>query len=180
MNLALTEEIVKHILANLNVIGSDFVNVPKSGSLINDKYILPIKLQFETDVSQIENRVWGCQFVIEHKNLKIILGDASISRGFEYCLIIHLEGMPSYGLYINITDRDEPSQAMIAFSINGLDWAQCNTYLQATFLAAMEQLKDIIGTQQKCVDFKEEYQSMLSFIKYHTNTFEEDYEGQES
>ena len=42
--------------------------------------------------------------------------------------------------------------AMIACTLNGTNWMECNIYLQATFLAGMEQIKDSNLEWTKSVD----------------------------
>jgi len=175
MNISLTEEIIKHILSNLSI--HDNLSL---SSLKNDIYLLPLKLKFQLeDNKNIENNIWGCQINIGNQLLKIILGDTSSESDFsEYCLIVHLEGSPYYGLYLSFDVNQ--SQAMIACSINGTDWMLCDIYLQATFLAAMEKLKEKFLSQSQCTSFKNEHQAMLNFIKYHTSMHEEDYEREEN
>jgi hypothetical protein len=171
MNTILTQEIIKHIFFNLGITNNNNV------SLKNNNYLLNEKLSFIIDNGKIvNNNIWGCQFDINQQTLKILLGDSSLyKKELEYCAIIHLSGSPTYGLYLSL--NNEFDDAMIAYSLNGNEWLQCNTYLQATFLAAMEQIKDVFITQQPLLNFKEEYQSMLNFVKYHSEVCEEDYEG---
>ena len=44
---------------------------------------------------------------------------------------------------------------------------EATTFLQASFLAGMEQLRDSGLPWGRCSDYKEEYQKLLTFIKYH-------------
>ncbi len=170
MSAELTNQIIIHIMENLGI------NSNKSKSLISKDYLLPEKLSFETDSEEFENSIWGCQFVVENKSLKLLLGNSSISKHEkEYCLIVHLEDSPTYGLYLSEIDKD---QNIIAFSVSGKDWMKCSVYLQATFLAGIEQIRDIGFPQEICKNYKNEYDSMISFINYRDN--QEVYEGQES
>lgn len=172
MNNKLTDQIVRHIFSNLGIIKNN-VSTP----LNNKDYLLPIKLTFDENGQIVSNSVWGCQFIIDKKILRILLGEAS-SNNEEYYLIVHLEGSPTYGIFLSM-DEEIKQEALIACSVSNKDWMQCNIYLQATFLAAMEQIKDIGIPQQKCLSYKEEYQSMVSFVDYQSSC-EDDNEGQET
>lgn len=179
MNINLTESIINHVLCNLKVISSDFIN-DNSKSIINRDYLLEDKLSLELeDGAIVNNKIWGCQFLIENKTLKVLVCDASIDESIkEYCVMIHLDGSPIYGLYL-ILDQNDP-QPMIACSVNGKEWIKCSTYLEATFLAGMEQIKNHLILPQKCNSYKYEYTSIVSFIEFHTITFEDKYEGKEN
>lgn len=179
MNNILTEQIVKHILSNLGVINGSNIDGNKSQTLISKDFLLRNKLSFKMeDDSVISNKIWGCQLSIENKEMKIVLGDSSQDKNIkEHCLIIHLKDSPIYGLYI-IPDVQN-TQVLIACSLNGKEWMQCNIYLQATFLAGMEQIKDHIAAPQKCNEYDFEYKAMLSFIEFHSAIFEDNYEGEE-
>jgi len=49
MNYVLMEEIVKHVLANLAIMPSDFVNLERTKSLTSKDFLLKEKLNFETE-----------------------------------------------------------------------------------------------------------------------------------
>lgn len=175
MNILLTEQIVKHIMSNLGIINSKYVNIDQSKSLMSNDFIINEKLSFKMDNGIINNNIWGCQLSIDNQELKILLGDVSQFKEInEYCVIIHLSNAPIYGLYLTLDMQD--SQALIACSLDGLKWIQCDTYLQASFLAGMEQIKNNIFITKKCNKYDYEYKSMLSFIEFHSNIFEENYE----
>lgn len=178
MNVDLTEQIIRHILSSLKVISTDFINV-KSQTLISKNFLLEEKLQLEIEEDDlIQNSVWGCKFYIEGKTLKIIVGDASIDNSItEFCAIIHLDESPTYGMYIAM---NEDSRALIACSINGKDWMKCSIYLEATFLAGMEQMKNHLLLPQKCENYKSEFESMVSLMNFHSTVFGVIDEGEES
>lgn len=179
MNLALREQIVKHIMAGLAVIPSSHISLNKSKSLMSQEFLLSDKLTFEVDDALIKNRIWGCQISSEQQEIKILLGDCSQEKNVsEYCLVIQLKDAPSYGMYLVCNDNVD-SEPLLACSINGKDWLECNTYLQATFLAGMEQIKELGLNWNKCKDYKEQYEMMISFIQFHSEIYEEKDEGQE-
>ena len=175
MNIILTEYIIKHILCGFKVIDSLFID-NRSKSLLDNNFLLKEKLLFTIDENLLKNNIWGCLFRIEDNNIKIILGDVSRDSTIkEYCLIIHLHNSPIYGLYIINDNKD--TQALIAHSQNGDEWSVCNMYLQATFLAGMEYIKDYLILPEKCFEYALEYKAMLSFINFHSKIFEDNDEG---
>lgn len=62
---------------------------------------------------------------------------------------------------------------MLAVSLDGKNWMQCNSYLQGTFLAAMEQLRDMHLSWSKCSDYNDLYKSALSFLQFHSTHYGE-------
>lgn len=171
MSNALTIQIIKHIMFNIGVIKSN-----KIKSILDKEFLLNEKIKFDIDQRILNKKIWGCQININDKNLKILVGDCSIDQDLpkEYCMIIHLTDSPIYGLYLSFDDQN--NCPLIACNINK-EWMQCNVYLQATLLAAMEQVKDCGLTTKKCIDYALEYNNILSLIKYHSNIYEEENEG---
>lgn len=182
MNFDLREQIIKHILANLVIIPANFISTLKSKSLKSSEYLLDKKLRFNIDDQIVERKLWGCQISSEQQELKILLGDCSQENIPEYCLIVQLKDAPAYGLYLvhnGFSNDPIDSEAMLACSLNGKDWLECNTYLQATFLAGMEQVKEIGLAWSKCTSYDEQYEMMLSFLNFHAMTYGVKDEGQE-
>ncbi len=179
MNPVLLEEVVKHVFANFGVIPSYFVNRNKSKTLIASEYLLPDKISFDLDDQVVRKNVWGCQISADTQELKVLLSDCSQEKGIlEFAMVVQLKGAPSYGLYIVCGDGIEP-EPLLACSLNGKEWMECNTYLQATFLAGMEQVRDLGLHWNKCNNYEGQYEAMMSFIKYHTALYEVNNEGQE-
>jgi hypothetical protein len=179
MNKFLRETIVKHIFANFAIIPSSFVNLNNSKSLMDKDFILQDKIPFiDINNNLSKNKVWGCQISSEQQEVKILLGDCSQDNIKEYALIIQLKNAPIYGVYLICDDVD--SEALIACSLNGKEWLECQTYLQATFLAGMEQIKDVGLAWTKCSNYKDQFEMLLSFIKFHDSVYEEKYERQEN
>ena len=176
MNRKLMEDIVRHIFANLAVIPSTFVNIDKTKSLMSKDFVLNEMLSFENEDGIINNKIWGCQISVEQQELKILLGDCSQEKNTpEYCLVVQLKDAPAYGVYL--VCEPENSEALIACTLNGKEWMECQTYLQATFLAGMEQIRDIGAAWNKCINYKNQYDLMISFIDFHSLVYEAKYEG---
>jgi len=163
----LKNEIVKNIFSKFLLINE---NIPRQKfmSLQDKSFLLYDKLSFETDEKQFNNNIYGCQFLISENPLKIILGDCS-ADSHEYCLIVNLKDSPVYGLYIDYDNN----LSFIKYKFQDLEWLDCSTYLQATFLAAMEQIKDTNLSPSKC----KEYEAELKLLKEIINEVND--EGQE-
>lgn len=185
MNQKLTEEIAYHILANLGVLPSTFLNAVETKSLTDKSFLLPEKVSFEIEGRVIQKNVYGCQVsVADHKDFKMLLADCTQEKDLpEYVLIAQLKDAPMFGVYLIfnriIKDDDIDPEALIAVNTDNKHWMPCTTYLQATFLAGMEQLRDLSFGWGKCKDYQEMYAQLLSFIKFHDNFFEVSDEGQE-
>ena len=168
MDNKLLNAIVSHVFSNFAIMESDFVDLQKTKSLTNKEFLLNNKLSFYLeDNSLIENKIWGCQVSSEDNEIKVLLGDCAISEDKEYCMVVKMKDCPAYGLYLT-TDNN----AIIACSLNNDDWMDCSTFLQATFLAGMEQIKELCLSWNKCYSYDTEYNIMLSFIKYVNNILE--------
>jgi hypothetical protein len=178
MNKALLKEIVSHVYANFAVIPSNFVNLNKTSSLMEPKYLLKEKLTFEVDNSSHYGQMWGCQMAVSQMEIKVLLGNCTLDKEFPECsMIIQPKNAPTYGLYLIYNEsflESEDSQPMIAVSPDdGKGWIECNTGLQATFLAAMEQARDLHMTWKICSDYDNLYRAMISFLKFHLEIYGE-------
>jgi hypothetical protein len=171
MNLVLTECIIKHILSQFGVMPDKHVDMKKTKSLLDKELLLAEKISFQGEDGEVfKNDIWGCQLTSGQQEVKVLLGDCSQSKeSAEYCLIVQLKGAPTYGLYLVY---DEVSEPLIVVSTNEIGWLPCSTFLQATFLAGMEQVKETYSAWSKCTDYKALYDWMLSLIKYHNITYE--------
>jgi len=163
MNKLLLEQIVLNVFANLLAIPSDFVD--QSGTSIKSKeFLLKEKLSFDVDGETVFGNIWGCQISTGEQELKILLGDCSQDNNLpEYCLVVQLKDAPAYGAYLvynNSGDVMGMGDALIACALNENDWLICNTYLQATFLAGMEQIKEIGLSWNKCSNYKHHIEMM--------------------
>lgn len=177
----LTEQIIYHVLSNLGVLSSFSDSMQK---IINKQFLLSDKLSFETeDGIKINGLIFGCQIATsDGKQLKILVGDCTQNKLFpEYCLLIHLQDSPAYGAYLIFDDTlkkpDLCSEALIAFTINNKTWTPCNTYLEATFLAGMERLRDLNLGWKICHSYEDQYKMLISFLEFHTSIYGSNNEG---
>jgi hypothetical protein len=185
MNRVLMESIVRHIFSNFAIIPSSFVNLNKTKTLKSKEFLLPEKISFATETSTIiENRVWGCQISVDQQDIKILLADCSQEENIpEYSILVSLKNAPSYGVYLVYNDmapNQVNSEPLIGCSLNGKEWIECSTFLQATFLAGMEQIRDVGLAWDKCTSYKDQFNALISFTKFHATVYEDQYEGQEN
>jgi len=177
MNNQLTQQIVHHIFYNFGVLSQS--NVP---SLLNDNFLLKEKLSLLSENNEtLNNNIYGGQVKITpNKYFKLLLVDC-LSQDIEYkeyICVLQLDDGPIYGLYL-LNYLNNVEEALIA-GCKDQHWFLCNIYLQATFLAGMEQLKDINYTWTKCENYQELYQQLLTYVKYYNQYFEALNEGQEA
>lgn len=181
MNTKLRDAIIEHVFANFAIIPSSFVNLNRTASLLTKEFLLSDGIPFAADDGKIvKNKVWGCQLSAEQQEIKILIGDCTQEQGIpEYCLLIHLKNSPAYGAYLVHSDQVD-SEPLLACTMDGKNWLECPTYLQATFLAAMEQIRDVGLAPSKCTSYKEEFDMIISLINFHDTIYGSKYEGQES
>lgn len=178
MNRQLAEQIAYHILSNLGAIPSSFVNKDLTKSIIDKQLLLPEKVTFEVDGEVSRKNIYGCQVSLaDGKEFRLLLADCTQDKTLpEYCLLVQLKDAPAYGVYLVFTQLVQDStdsEVLIAISTDNKHWMPCSTYLQATFLAGMEQVRDIPTGWTKCKDYQEQYQQLLSFIKFHRSYYED-------
>lgn len=178
MNKVLLNEIIKHIFSGFYIFSEDN---NKFKSLRSKDFLLKEKVSFQDESGkEITNNVWGIELSIQGADLKILLSDCSITKSkeglLEYCMLLKLKDNPAYGLYFTKSQSGDSSEnyPLIAVSSDSSNWMTCNTYLQATLLAAMENVKDYAYSWNTCKDYKTHYDLMLSFIKYYNNYYGED------
>jgi hypothetical protein len=186
MNKKLTEQIAYHIFANLGVLPSNFVDQEVTRSIIDKQFLLSEKITFNTeDGGTLRKNIYGCQVTIANsKALKILIANCTEDETLpEFCALVQLEDAPVFGMYLIFTGQSKEKidpEAFIAVSTDKTNWMPCSTYLQATFLAGMEQIRDLGFGWSKCTDYQDQYQQLLLFIKFHHSFYGVTDEGQES
>lgn len=184
MNHALLKEIVSHVMAHFRVIPSSLVDRQRTDSLLAPIYLLPEKIVFEEGGEQYLGKTWGCQITLSFLDVKVMLGECTTNPQFpEFALVVQPKDNPIYGLYLcfnEISPHPQDSEPDLCVSVNkGTDWMECSTYLQGTFLAATEQLRETTFPWVKCTDYQPLYRALLSFMSFHDARFGMTDEGQE-
>jgi len=157
MNKTLTNQIVKHILTNLGILDSRPV------SLISDEFLTDLQIEYENieDKQTIAN-VWATEALAN--NIKIQLAATKFEMdNDEFAVIIEIENCPTYGCYF---ENENDINSLIAFSLKGNAWIPADIYTQATFLAGMEQLKDLTASFSLCKNPQLIYDKIIGFVNF--------------
>lgn len=185
MNPQLTEQIAYHVFANLGILPASFVNQEQTKSVADLQFLLPEKLTFQVEGGKdLQKNIYGCQIAItDTKDFKMLIADCTQEKDVpEYGVVLRLKDAPTFGVYLifNKLVEDPPeAEALIAVCTDKKNWMPCTTYLQATFLAGMEQLRDLGFGWKKAAVYRDLYDQLLSFIKFHDLYFGGEDEGQE-
>lgn len=175
MNKELTEQIICQILSGLGIWPSDSINIEINKSLLDKQYLLSDKLTFEIDNDLLNCNLHGCQITTsDNKQFKILAANCTQDSLLpEFCFLVHLQDSPTYCGYLifNKSNYQYDSEAMIAVTTDNKNWMPCNIYLQATFLAGMERLKDLCFSWKSCNSYQDEYKLLLSFLKFHNSFY---------
>lgn len=179
MNKNLTTQIVNHIFSGFGVVQTNLFDPNVFNSIKSKQYLLNEKLTFIDDEGkELKNNIWGIQLSVENKNFRVLIGDCTTdSEVLQYTGLFHLEDNPFYGISMLYSTGNFSSDPLIAFSLDTKSWMPCNTYLQATFLAGMENIKEIKFNWNKCNNYQKQYEAMLNFVKYYDKFYEGVSEG---
>jgi hypothetical protein len=185
MNIKLTEQIAYHVLSNLGVLPSNFVNRESTRSIVDKDFLLSEKITFNTEGGAVlRKNIYGCQVTVaDSKELKILVANCTEDETLpEFCALVQLKDSPAFAIYLMFTHLSKEAldpEPLIAVSTDKKNWMPCSTYLQATFLAGMEQIRDLGFGWSKCTDYQDQYQQLLLFIKFHHSFYGVADEGQE-
>lgn len=167
----LTDQIILHIFNNLGITSHTTL------SLNSDSFLLSKTIAFQNlEGNSQQAPLWGAEISIDKIKLRLLLADFS-EGDKELILIVKLDNAPSYGIYISHNSSDFfeeiiPNEAFILFSLKENEWLITNTYIQATFLAGMEQLQDISASWSRINKFDDMISNVKSLIEYHNNSSE--------
>ena len=157
-NQKLLDQILNQIYGNLGL--TKKITVP----ITTDTFCLKENLLFSDEDGDHKSLLWLAQTDIG-AIMKILCADFSLDN-LEYALIVELEKCPAYGCYLCFDKSNgEVFDGLLAFFSNG-KWLTANTYLQATFLAGMESVKNfnapwIPGKDSNLIE------KMKSFISFY-------------
>ncbi len=160
----LTNEILLHVFSNLGVV------VPTKVPLQSSTFLLPETISLDFDDGEKKLKLWGTEVDINSKKLKMLLTDLTDNKNEkEYALVVQLDDCPAYGCYLclesTVIDKNVPRHGLIFFSLQENTWVATNTYLQASFLAGMEQLKDVLSTWNKSSDNESMVNEMKALVE---------------
>ena len=161
----ITNAIAKHICTKLGLFETTKFSICHS-SFLTDKSI-----SYEEDKKEKHSAVYACQTLIEDKKFSFI--NTSISSKeedgdiIEHFLLIRLEGVSSYGIYLKVIS--DLVDSFIATEIKSKSWIPATVYLQGTLLAGMEQLADLAFQYNRADNVDELFQMQKEFIEYREN-----------
>lgn len=181
MNSKLTEQIIRHVY---NCLGIKLPNKINSvHSIMQPEYLLSSKISFDDGTS---NDIWGLEFEVSKSDdmfVKIIIANMADGNVPEYAMLVAAKDTPSYACYLAYDEysaADEVSdRPMIACNIQNTSWAECSTYLQASFLCGMEKIREINSSYRRLGNEALSKQ-LIEFIKFYHAKMEAENEGQEN
>ena len=159
-NKQLSFEILYQILTNLGIFGE--LDLEKSKTLLDKDFLISDKIQFTLEDQIINKNVFICSFDNEHTKLNIAIVDCSTGEDKEFAFITSLEGSPAYAAYFTMS-----GDAKICFNLTEDIWQPCSIYMQAMFLAGMEQIRELNVSSSKLVKYDSMLKKLKSFIKYY-------------
>jgi hypothetical protein len=158
---SLTYEIINRISSNFGLIDS-FEN---KKSLINQDFCIKETLSFED--TDAPSKIYVCQQSINTSQVTVLVADCSSSTE-EYFILIKVKDSIAYGLHFK---NHEMNDALIACFHNE-KWITCSMHLQATFLAAMEQINDWGFIWKAPKEYTEEFNLLVSFVNFYSELYD--------
>lgn len=169
MRYGLTDCIVEHIFDNLGI------SLQRTASLRDLAFQLQDTIQYQEDDEVYgENAhatLYGAEFSIEKSKFRMLLADFNSNEtNSEYALVVKLEGSPTYGCYLYVDNAiGDPEDGFICFAAKPNTWVKASVAIQATFLAGMENLREINSSWIKPKKYQDLLQELKSFYEYQNN-----------
>jgi hypothetical protein len=166
MSQELTNAILKHIYFNLGIWNS------KLTSITDKKFLIDRKIEFVDSADRKELApIWACQTTINNCKFRIACADLGCQHSDfadqEIAIITRLDDCPAYACLL-IGDGENISHSFIACQVKD-NWMPATIYLTATFLAGMEQLRDLTTAFQKATDVKNLIDDLEKFLLFEEN-----------
>jgi hypothetical protein len=163
MNTELTNAIIKYLYTGLGIYGTE---VPVS--LRHQLFKTDKQIAFEDESGSKGVPVWAGETKLDNKKFNFIYTSLTINEMTEDFLVVKLDDNPGYGCYasLDILNQSTIGDGFIAVQLKLNSWIPANVYLQATFLAGMEQLKDLASRYDKSSKVEEMFGLLKEFINY--------------
>lgn len=142
-----------------------------------DEFKLKEKFECENYFGDaIKAPVWMIEGKIGTDKFQACLCELSNDYGVlqEFILLTKLEDSPTYASYWSNDIEDEMVQSTLSYSTQENVWMPTNTYLQATYLAGMESLKDVLVEWKLPSDISVLNNSLKSFYNHTMEDVEDD------
>lgn len=169
MSQELTDAIVKHILFNLGATTEVF----ERNSITNTRFLTDHQIEFDDEQGITEPAyIWACETTINHSKFRMmcVIFDCQHTKDAdkEVAVLVKLPDCPTYGIMAS-NSSGYIDEAFIACEIKDKMWVKTTSYIQATFLAGMEQLKELSAAYEKCEKTDDLFLLLKEFIAYRTS-----------
>lgn len=169
--MSLTDAIAEHILYYLGATNPFFAG----NSITNEKFLTKHQIEFVDDQGITEQaNIWSCETTINHSKFRMMCARFTCNHtkdeDEDIAVVIKLPDCPTYGL-MSTHSQGKSFDSFIACEIKEKTWVGTTTYIQATFLAGMEQLKELSVAYTKCESTEDLFTSLKEFINYR-NSFD--------
>lgn len=163
----ITNCIVHHIFDNFGL------TKELSSSLKNDKFLLEEVIEyFDSEEKEKHANLYGASIEIERTKFRILVADFS-GKDLEFAMLVKLENCPNYACYLGLdSETGDIYDGLIAFSYEFKNWLPTTVGIQATFLAGMENLKEVVAIWDPLENYQEMIEELKSFVEY-----QDDHEG---
>lgn len=157
--MKLTDCIVNHVFDNLGI------TLLTKTSFRSPLFKLQDSIEYDDENHAL---LYGAEIKIENSMFRMLLADFSEDETYsEYAMVMKLEGCPSYGCYLRVDGATgDPEDGLICFSNKSNVWFKSNVGIQATFLAGMENLRDVNATWNKLSKTTDLIEELKSFFEY--------------
>ena len=158
--MILTNAILEYIFLNLGMMDE------RNNSILSSKLLTDKTITFDDAGKEQQYHVYACQTSIGQS--KITMAGTKLNyddNTKDMVVVVKMEDCPIYGCYISQNNKTV-EDGIIAFSIKNNVWLSASVFIQASFLAGMEQLKDVIIPFDVCNKPQEIYDILVSFLKY--------------
>jgi hypothetical protein len=145
----LTDEIVKYVFANLGI------SEPRKVSIQHDMFKTNKTISFIEDGVKQTMPIFACQTEIHDKKFEIT--SLKLNNN-EAIVLVRLEGCPMYGAYLS-------DECMVGVWVKE-HWIKGSMFIQASFLAGMEQMKTIGKPFDGMTDLGDMFDAMKKFLEF--------------
>jgi hypothetical protein len=160
----LLNAIVTHIFHNLK-----FLDIESKQSICNNNFLSNQTINFEDE--DLVAKIYGVQSLIQSQKFKIAAANVygSDSPDGLFAFAVQMQDCPTYGCSGFYTDYKKPydiiEESYLAYQIpNSDNWLMSTPFLQGTFLAGMEQLKEMNISFNKMDNNDELFDVLKKFV----------------
>jgi hypothetical protein len=172
----LTTAILEHIFTNLGVFGG------YKASITDKAFKLPETIPYEIETGKDEAKetknalIYACRSNLSGKKIDLIFSRFYQWNGIEdhdAYLLVRLEGSPAYGCFLDVEmtkiNYNDPlsSDGFLGVQFKEKTWMEATPFLKATFLAGMEQMREMTTQFEKNDKPEEMIELLKEFIGFY-------------